>query len=58
MLSDESTRLAPNAKAAGVDVTLEECPDKIHVWQLISDRLEDGRRAIAGVGAFLRRHIS
>jgi hypothetical protein len=29
----------------------------IHVWHLFADRLEDGRKAIAGVGAFLRRHI-
>ena len=58
MLRDDSVRLAAKAKAAGVDVTLEEWPEMIHVWHLFSDRLEDGRKAIAGVGEFLRRHIS
>ncbi|MPZ58707.1 MAG: alpha/beta hydrolase fold domain-containing protein [Rhizobiales bacterium] len=30
----------------------------VHVWHLFSDRLEDGRKAIARVGEFLWRHIS
>lgn len=57
MLRDDSVRLAAKAKAAGVDVTLEEWDEMIHVWHLFSDRLEDGGKAIAGAGAFLRRHI-
>jgi acetyl esterase/lipase len=57
MLRDDSVRLAAKAKAAGVDVTLEEWAEMVHVWHLFSDRLEDGRKAIAGVGEFLRRHI-
>ena len=57
MLRDDSVRLAAKAKAAGVDVTLEEWDQMIHVWHLFSDRLEDGRKAIAAAGAFLRRHI-
>jgi epsilon-lactone hydrolase len=57
MLRDDSVRLAAKAKAAGVDVTLEEWAEMIHVWHLFSDRLEDGRKAIAGVGEFLRQHI-
>jgi monoterpene epsilon-lactone hydrolase len=57
MLRDDSVRLAEKAKQAGVDVSLEEWVDMIHVWHLFADRLEDGRAAIAGVGAFLRKHI-
>jgi len=57
MLRDDSVRLAAKARAAGVDVTLEEWPEMIHVWHLFADRLDDARKAIAGVGAFLRRHI-
>jgi acetyl esterase/lipase len=58
MLRDDSVRLAAKAKAAGVDVTLEEWNEMIHVWHLFSDRLDDGRKAIARVGAFLRGHAA
>jgi acetyl esterase/lipase len=57
MLRDDSVRLAAKARAAGVDVTLEEWNEMIHVWHLFDSRLADGRKAIAGVGDFFRRHI-
>lgn len=57
MLRDDSVRVAEEAAHAGVEVILEEWPDMIHVWHLFADRLEDARKAIAGVGAFLRKHI-
>jgi epsilon-lactone hydrolase len=58
MLRDDSARLAAKAKAAGVEVALEEWPDMIHVWHLFADRLSDGRRAIDRVGEFLRAHLA
>jgi acetyl esterase/lipase len=58
MLRDDSVRLAAKAEAAGVDVTLQEWDEMIHVWHLFSDRLEDGRKAIVGIGEFFRRHIA
>jgi len=58
MLRDDSVRLAEKAKALGVDVTLEEWPDMIHVWHLFADKLSDGRAAITRVGEFLKRHLS
>ena len=56
MLRDDNARLAAKAEAAGVDVTFEEWPDMIHVWHLFSDRLAEGRRALARIGAFVERH--
>ena len=57
MLRDDSVRLAAKAKAAGVDVTFEEWDEMVHVWHLFADRLSDGRKALAHVGAFVRKHI-
>jgi acetyl esterase/lipase len=57
MLRDDSVRVADKATRAGVDVTLEEWNDMIHVWHLFADKLEDAGKAVAGVGAFLRKHI-
>ena len=57
MLRDDSVRLAAKAKAAGVDVVLEEWPDMIHVWHLFANRLSEGRAAIERVGAYLRERI-
>jgi acetyl esterase/lipase len=56
MLRDDNARLAARAVAAGVDATFEEWPDMIHVWHLYADRLEDARRALLRVGAFIAQH--
>jgi len=53
-LFSDSDTLAKRAKAAGVDVTLEEWPDMIHVWHLFFQALSDGRRAIARIGEFVK----
>jgi acetyl esterase/lipase len=55
MLRDDNARLAAKARAAGLDVTFEEWPDMIHVWHLFSNRLEDGRKALARIGSFVER---
>jgi epsilon-lactone hydrolase len=57
MLRDDSARLAPKLKAAGVDVVLDEWQDMIHVWHLFASRLKEGRDAIEKVGATVRARI-
>ena len=56
MLRDDSFRLAAKARAAGVNATFEEWDEMVHVWHLFADRLTDGRKALAHVGEFVRRH--
>jgi acetyl esterase/lipase len=56
-LLDDATRLAARAGAADVAVTLEIWPHMIHAWQLWNAHLEDGRRALANAGAFIRTHL-
>ena len=56
-LLDDATRLAARAGAADVAVTLEIWPHMIHAWPLWNAHLEDGRRALASAGAFIRSHL-
>ncbi|MEO3473539.1 alpha/beta hydrolase [Roseomonas sp. CAU 1739] len=53
-LLDDAVRIAGRLGAADVPVRLEVWPQMIHAWMLWAARLEDGRRALASVGAFLR----
>ena len=53
-LLDDATRLAARAGAADVAVTLQVWPQMIHAWPLWNAHLEDGRRALANAGAFIR----
>ena len=55
-LLDDSTRLEPKLKAAGVEVTLEVWPDMIHVWHLFAPMLAPGQQAIERIGEFVREH--
>ena len=56
-LLDDATRFASVAGAADVRVTLEIWPRMIHAWHLWNAHLEDGRRALANAGAFIRAHL-
>ena len=56
-LLDDATRFASVAGAADVRVTLEIWPHMIHAWHLWNAHLEDGRRALANAGAFIRAHL-
>ena len=53
LLSD-ATRLAEVAGSADVEVTLQTWPHMIHAWPVWNAGLEDGRRALAAAGAFIR----
>jgi epsilon-lactone hydrolase len=56
-LLDDAIRLAAQAGAADVAVTLEVWPNMIHAWPLWNANLEDGRRALANAGLFIRVHV-
>jgi monoterpene epsilon-lactone hydrolase len=56
-LLDDAVRFAAAVGAADVAVTLEIWPHMIHAWPLWNANLEAGRAALAGAGAFMRRHI-
>jgi len=53
-LLDDSTRLAEQAKAAGVDVTLEVWPEMIHIWHIFAAMLPEGQQAIERIGEWVR----
>jgi epsilon-lactone hydrolase len=57
-LLDDSVNLAGRAGAAGVAVTLEVWPDMIHAFPMFFPRVAASRRATAGAGAFMRRHLA
>jgi epsilon-lactone hydrolase len=56
-LLDDAVRFAGAAGAADVPVTLEIWAHMIHAWPIWNAQLEPGRRALAGAGAFMRRHV-
>jgi acetyl esterase/lipase len=53
----DATRLAAEAGAADVAVTLEIWPHMIHAWPLWNAHLEPGREALTSTGMFIRRHM-
>jgi monoterpene epsilon-lactone hydrolase len=53
----DATRFAEAAGAADVEVTLEIWPHMIHAWPLWNAKLEDGRRALASAGEFIRARV-
>ena len=53
----DATRLAAAAGSADVAVSLEIWPHMIHAWPVWNAKLEDGRRALAHAGQFIRRHL-
>jgi len=55
LLSD-STRLVEKAESAGVDVTLEQWDEMIHVWPISAPVLPEGQQAIDRIGEFVRQH--
>jgi monoterpene epsilon-lactone hydrolase len=57
VLSD-ATRLADNARAAGVDVNLVVWPKMWHAWQLFVPHLPEARQAVSGIGTFIRERTT
>ena len=55
VLLDDSRKLAVRARADDVPVALEEWPGMFHVWHMWADDLTDGRRALGGIGMFVRK---
>lgn len=52
-LLDDSRRFAAKARSHGVDVTLEEWPDMIHVWHSFYSRLPEARQALEAIGRWV-----
>jgi len=57
VLSD-ATRLADNARAAGVDVKLVIWPKMWHAWQLFVPHLPEARHAVSDIGTFIRERTT
>jgi acetyl esterase/lipase len=58
VLLDDARGLAGRARAAGVDVTLEEWPSMVHVWHWFLPMLDEADRAVADIGTFVRARIA
>lgn len=56
-LVDDSVRLAERARAVGVDVTLEQWEEMIHVWHFFAFILPEAQQAIDRIGQFVREHV-
>ena len=50
--------LCTKAKAAGVDVTLEEWEDMFHIWHFFAGMLPEGLQAIERIGEFVRQRTA
>ena len=57
VLLDDALGLGARARAAGVDVKVEEWPAMVHVWHWFYPMLDEGEKAIAGIGEFVRARI-
>lgn len=56
LLYDDSTRVAEQARASGVDVTLEVGEGLIHVWPFFGDQMPESVESVARIGDFVRKH--
>lgn len=57
VLLSDSARLAERATSAGVDVTLEEWEEMVHVWHFFAFMLPEGQQAIERIGEFVRGKV-
>lgn len=58
ILLEDARALAAAARRDGVDVTLEEWPDMVHVWHWFFPVLAEGQQAIEAIGEFARRSLA
>jgi monoterpene epsilon-lactone hydrolase len=57
-LLDDARRVAARAREAGVDVTLHEFADVVHMWVVLGPELPETRDALGEAGAFVRDHFA
>jgi acetyl esterase/lipase len=57
-LLDDARRLTDRAQDAGVDVTLHEFVDVVHMWVVIGPEIPESQAAFAEAGAFIRAHVT
>ncbi len=58
VLLDDALGLGARARAAGVDVKVEEWPSMIHVWHWFAPMLDEAEQAVRTIGDFVRARIS
>ena len=58
IIRDDSIQVADNARAAGVDVTLEVWDSMIHVFQSHEPLLPEGREAIEHIANFMQKCLA
>ncbi len=57
ILLDDGRRFAQRAVEAGVNATLEEWDEMIHVWQALAPILPEGQQAVNRIGKYLQDKI-
>jgi epsilon-lactone hydrolase len=57
-LLDDARRLVERARGAGVDVTLHEFTDVVHMWIVFGPDLPESLEAYGEAGAFIRDHVA
>src|SRR4029079_12274035 len=57
-LLDDARRLVERADRAGVDVTLHEFIDVVHMWVVFGPDLPESLEAYREAGAFIRDHVA
>jgi len=58
ILLSDSTRYADMLRAAGIDAEVEIWPEMWHVWQLFVGKMPESRKAIDGIGKFIRKALA
>jgi len=58
ILLDDSERMKERMREAGCEVTLETWPRMPHVWHAFAPMMPEAKKAIARVGAFIRRRTA
>jgi acetyl esterase/lipase len=58
VLLSDSTRLAEQARAGGVEIILEAWDELWHVFHAWASVLPEGQQAIERIGAFIRRKLA
>jgi len=58
VLRDEGIAMAEKLRAAGVEVTLEQCPGVLHGFMRLSAAVDEATRAITRASAWLRRVVA